>query len=193
MVGESEQNWQEIVRRTIELAPDSVTIYQMEVPYNTTLSKEMRVHGEQVNPAQASFLYRNRLWAAADMLGLGVASFSHANGTQYQNEHDYDTYIRRCNAGELPLCCAPTPTSLERFVREFILQLKLGAVTNQCFVDKYALNPSHHFPVEFAALQAEGFLRHDDASVRLTSEGLLQVDRLLHRFLLPGHPNARYS
>src|SRR5262245_5222108 len=41
MMGESEEKWRETVRRTIELDPDSVTIYQMELPYNTVISREM--------------------------------------------------------------------------------------------------------------------------------------------------------
>ena len=41
MVGETWDNWRDSVRRTIELAPDSVTIYQMELPFNTVYSKDM--------------------------------------------------------------------------------------------------------------------------------------------------------
>lgn len=41
MMGESEATWRETVRRAVELEPDSVTIYQMELPYNTVISKEM--------------------------------------------------------------------------------------------------------------------------------------------------------
>jgi oxygen-independent coproporphyrinogen-3 oxidase len=41
MMGESEDRWRDTVRRTIELEPDSVTIYQMELPYNTIISREM--------------------------------------------------------------------------------------------------------------------------------------------------------
>jgi oxygen-independent coproporphyrinogen III oxidase len=41
MMGESEALWRETVRRALELEPDSVTIYQMELPYNTVISKEM--------------------------------------------------------------------------------------------------------------------------------------------------------
>lgn len=41
MMGESEETWRETVRRALELEPDSVTIYQMELPYNTVISKEM--------------------------------------------------------------------------------------------------------------------------------------------------------
>jgi oxygen-independent coproporphyrinogen-3 oxidase len=45
MVGESWDNWRRCVAKTIELAPESVTIYQMELPYNTVFSKELRVLG----------------------------------------------------------------------------------------------------------------------------------------------------
>ena len=41
MLGETEENWQRCVQKTIELDPDSVTIYQMELPYNTTISSDV--------------------------------------------------------------------------------------------------------------------------------------------------------
>jgi oxygen-independent coproporphyrinogen-3 oxidase len=41
MLGETEENWHACIRRTLELEPDSVTIYQMELPFNTTISKDL--------------------------------------------------------------------------------------------------------------------------------------------------------
>lgn len=41
MVGETWDNWKENIRRTIELSPDSVTIYQMELPFNTVYSADI--------------------------------------------------------------------------------------------------------------------------------------------------------
>lgn len=41
MVGETWENWEDCVRRTQALAPDSVTIYQMELPFNTVYSKDV--------------------------------------------------------------------------------------------------------------------------------------------------------
>jgi oxygen-independent coproporphyrinogen-3 oxidase len=46
MVGETWDNWESCIAKTIELAPESVTIYQMELPYNTVFSKELRVLGQ---------------------------------------------------------------------------------------------------------------------------------------------------
>jgi len=45
MVGETELKWRDAIRRAVELQPDSVTIYQMELPYNTVLSREIIEHG----------------------------------------------------------------------------------------------------------------------------------------------------
>jgi oxygen-independent coproporphyrinogen-3 oxidase len=45
MVGEDWDNWKRCVAKTLELAPDCVTIYQMELPYNTVFSKELKVIG----------------------------------------------------------------------------------------------------------------------------------------------------
>ncbi|GIW93065.1 MAG: coproporphyrinogen III oxidase [Pirellulaceae bacterium] len=41
MVADTWDNWKDCVRRTIELSPESVTIYQLELPYNTVYSKEI--------------------------------------------------------------------------------------------------------------------------------------------------------
>ena len=41
MLGETDENWRECVQRTLELDPDSVTIYQMELPFNTAISGDL--------------------------------------------------------------------------------------------------------------------------------------------------------
>ncbi len=50
MVEETDENWVKCVERTIEMSPESVTIYQMEIPYNTTIYKEMKAEGKLVAP-----------------------------------------------------------------------------------------------------------------------------------------------
>lgn len=41
MVGDTTPTWQDAVRRAIDMDPDSVTIYQMELPFNTVYSKDI--------------------------------------------------------------------------------------------------------------------------------------------------------
>ena len=46
MLGETDGNWSDCIDRTIQLSPDCVTIYQMEVPFNTTIFKNMKEQGK---------------------------------------------------------------------------------------------------------------------------------------------------
>lgn len=50
MVDETEDNWKNCVEQSIKYGPECVTIYQMEVPYNTTLYKEMQSAGKLTAP-----------------------------------------------------------------------------------------------------------------------------------------------
>src|SRR5688572_3765733 len=45
MLGETEEKWRATVAKAIDLDADSVTVYQMEVPYNTGIAKDAREHG----------------------------------------------------------------------------------------------------------------------------------------------------
>src|SRR5690606_9213085 len=53
MVGDDDDKWQYAVRRAIELNPDSVTIYQMELPFNTVYSKD--ILGNQIETPVADW------------------------------------------------------------------------------------------------------------------------------------------
>lgn len=59
MIDETEENWQRCIEETLRLEPHSVTIYQMEVPYNTTIYKGMKENGELKAPV-ASWLTKRR-------------------------------------------------------------------------------------------------------------------------------------
>jgi oxygen-independent coproporphyrinogen-3 oxidase len=228
MVEETEENWRECVRKTIAMAPDSVTIYEMEIPYNTTIYQRMKAEGRLVapvadwetkrrwvahafaeleragytvgsaytavkDPQRTKFLYRDRLWQGADLLSIGVASFGHLNGVHYQNHADFDPYIERVDRGEPPIYRALAPTDEERYIREFILQLKLGRVSRGYFAGKFGHDPAVRFAAPLQRLKDWGFASVQGDAIALNRDGLLQVDRLLHEFFLPQHRNARYA
>jgi oxygen-independent coproporphyrinogen-3 oxidase len=45
MLGETEEKWKKTVERAVKMDADSVTIYQMEVPFNTTIAREAKASG----------------------------------------------------------------------------------------------------------------------------------------------------
>ncbi|NOY42814.1 MAG: coproporphyrinogen III oxidase family protein [Planctomycetes bacterium] len=53
MVGDIDSTWRDTVRRAIDLAPDSVTIYQMELPFNTVYSQD--ILGKQIETPVADW------------------------------------------------------------------------------------------------------------------------------------------
>jgi oxygen-independent coproporphyrinogen-3 oxidase len=232
MLGETEANWRECIRRTLELDADSVTIYQMELPYNTTISKDLlksgggRQFAEPVaswatkrrwvaeafealeragyhigsaytavkNPSSTKFVYRDRLWEGADLVGLGVASFGHINGVHMQNVDTWEAYSPAVERGDLPLGRAYRPSADERLIRELVLQLKRGYIRPSYFRGKYGVDVLSRFRDAFSSLDADGYLGSSTADrVTLTREGLLRVDTLLHRFFLPEHTHIRYT
>jgi len=60
MLGETDANWTRTVERTLALDPDSVTIYQMELPFNTTISADMLKGTGQFEHHVASWDTRRR-------------------------------------------------------------------------------------------------------------------------------------
>jgi oxygen-independent coproporphyrinogen-3 oxidase len=77
MVGETWDNWRECVRKTIEMAPESVTVYQMELPYNTVFSKELNVVGQHVvDPAHVADWTTKRAWVDYAFAEMAKAGYS---------------------------------------------------------------------------------------------------------------------
>jgi oxygen-independent coproporphyrinogen III oxidase len=60
MLGETDENWADCVRKTLELQPDSITIYQMELPYNTTISANLLKGSGQFTEAVAPWSTKRR-------------------------------------------------------------------------------------------------------------------------------------
>lgn len=227
MLGETEDKWRMAVEKAIELDPDSVTIYQMEVPHNTVIAKEAKgagvatpvadwatkrrwtdwafgqfeQAGYQVSSAYTlvrperhkGFQYRDCLWRGGDMIGMGVASFSHFQGVHYQNVDTWERYLEMLQQGQLPLNRALAITPTQALIREFILQMKLGKVDGGYFRSKFGVEVRQQFGEGLASLVAEGWAQVNGDEIVLTRAGLLRVDSLLPRFYEPEHRNARYT
>ncbi len=227
MIGETDENWSACIDKVLELAPDNITIYQMELPFNTLISKEIRQHGiespiadwktkrrwvneafdrcltvgyqissgnELVRNKEADrFVYRDNVWRGADLLGTGVASFGHLQGTHYQNLDQILDYQKALNEGRLPLSRAYTPTSHQRFIREFVLQMKEGEVHFEPFRKKFGVDPAFEFRIPLENQQTGGYLTWNSTGLTLTRKGLLQVDSLLPEYFEPAHREIRYT
>ena len=227
MLEETEENWVDCIQRVKDLSPDCITIYQMEIPFNTTIYKSMKDQGKLTapvadwptkrrwtdyafrelesagytvtsaytavkNPESTKFVYRDRLWTGSDMISLGVASFGHLGGIHYQNLVHIEEYISKIEQGETPVRRALMTNQEERFIRELILQFKLGRVSLSYFEGKFGQNVEERFRSILDELKQKESLSRNGDDLVLSREALLKVDSLLHRFFLPKHQDSRY-
>ncbi len=227
MLEETDENWQDCIRRVLELSPDCVTIYQMEIPFNTTIYQSMKkeakltapvadwptkrrwvkeafakleANGYTVtstctavkNPQQTRFQYRDQLWGGADMVALGVASFGHLGGVHYQNVTHFEDYCTSMEEEKPVIRRALLTTEDERFIREFILQWKLGSVRPAYFLEKFGVDVEERYRPVLEDWQRQGILEKRADRWVLSRDALLRVDSLLHQFFLPQHRDAKY-
>ncbi len=138
------------------------------------------------------FRYQFDQYHGADLLGLGVASFSYLAGVHFQNQASLENYLSCVAAKQLPVARAHQLTVEERLVREFVLQLKLGSVQTRYFRDKFDVNVLERFADPLARLQTDGHLSICPQEIVLTPVGLVRVDQLLSEFYLPQHTEIAY-
>ncbi len=227
MVGDTDDKWRRTVDQALALSPDSLTIYQMELPFNAVFAREATEAGiappvadwatkrAWVNYAfdqfiaagyvvssaytlikpltHAGFVYRDSLWHGADMIGTGVASFSHFGGVHYQNADQWGDYISAVERGELPIARALPVSPPSRAIREMILQFKTGRLRTGYFRDKFGLDILQEFGGAFSDIEKEGYASIAGDEILLTREGLLRADALLPRFFERPYLNIRYT
>jgi len=227
LVGETDETFLRSLERVIEMSPQSVTIYQLEIPLYTPLYRAMRdgtlsempaawsVKRERLakgwarleaagytvrsayaavrDPVRHRFVYQEDQYRGADLLGIGVASFSYWRGVHQQNLTTLEKYLASLQENHLPLHRAYALNDEERMVREFVLQLKLGKVEAEHFRRRFNVEITQQFAEPLRRLADEGWLVFDDNRVTLTRGGLLRVDHLLREFYLPKHKVKRYN
>lgn len=216
MIGETEASWHAGVQRTLDLQPDSVTIYQLDILPNTAIARAqrdgtdlggpvadrptrrrwaaeafqtLRAHGYRLTsaytavrddlPTEGLFVYRDALWHGADMVPLGVSSFGHLQGHHLQNHKRIGPWRDRIAQGTLALDRGHRLTQEERLTRQVVLQLKLGRLSLAELRTRFDPALIQRFDRPFAALAEQGLADVEPDTVRLTWEGLHQVDALL--------------
>ena len=145
--------------------------------------------------ATTKFLYRDRLWQGADLVGLGVASFGHVSGVHMQNLDTWEAYCGRDR---------PRRDSAEPRVpadRRGADDSRVHPAA-QARVDPAGVLParstastcSNGSPSRSRRSAPTAFSTPATAdAVSLTRAGLLRVDALLPRFFLPQHVGRRYT
>jgi oxygen-independent coproporphyrinogen III oxidase len=95
MVGEDWDNWKECIAKTIKLAPDCVTIYQMELPYNTVFSKELKVLGNDEPSLAVADWPTKRAWTKYAFDELVKAGYDISSATTVVKDRAKTRFVYR--------------------------------------------------------------------------------------------------
>ncbi|MCX7411417.1 MAG: coproporphyrinogen-III oxidase family protein [Planctomycetales bacterium] len=94
MVGETDENWTKCLEEARKLQPDNITIYQMELPFNTLISKEMKELGI-VSPV-ANWETKRR-WVDEAMNTLATDGYQVSSGNELVKNPATDHFVYRDN------------------------------------------------------------------------------------------------
>ncbi len=225
LVGETDRTFFDSLEQVIDMSPDSVTLYQLEVPTNTPLYRDLcadkalslpswdikRSRQERAflhleaagytvrsayaavrDPARHPFVYQEAQYHGADLLGVGVASFSYLSGIHFQNTSSHRDYLASLDDNRVPCARAYQLSEKERMVREFSLQCKLGSIDLGYFRNKFGVEVVEQFACPLTRFANQGWLTIDRQAITLTRQGLLHVDRMIPAFFLPKHQDVSY-
>ncbi len=221
LIGQTDATFDASLERVIEMAPDCVTIYLLEIPHNTPLYRSIRkgtvpappvgwerkrarlaagferleragytvrsAYAAVRDPKRHAFLYQDEQYRGVDLLGVGASAFSYLGGVHHQNVADLSGYLERLSEDRLPLWRAYALSAEERFVRELVLQLKLGRVETATLRERFGIDPVARFAPLLERLAETGYLELEGSAIAVTRQGLLRVDRWLRDFYLARH------
>lgn len=94
MMGETDENWTQAVEKASEMGADNITIYQMELPHNTIISKEIKEMG--ITSPIADWATKRR-WMNEAIETLQTKGYHLASGNELVKNPETDRFVYRDN------------------------------------------------------------------------------------------------
>lgn len=200
--GQSPEDWEESLKAAVDLGPEHVSLYGLQVEEKTvfakrkveadeelgarmyetareTLSKAGFRHYEISNFARPGFeSVHNRIyWRNEEYAGAGCGACSYLNGERSQNETGLRLYCEKAEQGRSPAVSRERLEGRDLLGETVFLGLRL--------VEGLALTPEteESFKDEWGRLQAQGLVKKESGRVRLTERGLLLANLVFQQFV----------
>ncbi|MEY3481179.1 MAG: Oxygen-independent coproporphyrinogen-III oxidase 1 [Verrucomicrobiota bacterium] len=197
--GQTLPQWEDSLRRTIELQPDHISAYcltyEEDTEYFERLQRgEFRENTDQdaaffergvellsdagyaqyeisnhARPGRAS-LHNIAYWEGADYLGLGPSAWSTVGERRWQNVPDTAAYVRAMRSGVRPISTEEILPTETREAEKIAFGLRMNAG-----IDPAQLTGNRDL---VTSLREEGLLEDHGPRVRLTARGRLLADEI---------------
>jgi oxygen-independent coproporphyrinogen-3 oxidase len=197
--GETLASWERTLREAIALGPEHVSAYALTVEPGTPLGRQVGLglrpppdpdlqadmfalacellgaagyrHYEVSNWARPGFECRHNLgyWRREPYLGLGAGAHSYRGERRWWNVRPPEEYVRRVDAGELPIGGEEHLGPEEAHLEEVLLRLRILEGVPASWAEPSAVEP----------LVEGGLLREADGALVPTERGMLVLNELV--------------
>jgi oxygen-independent coproporphyrinogen-3 oxidase len=134
-----------------------------------------------------SFRCRHNLtyWLDEPYIGIGAGAHSYRAQKRYWNESLPQEYIRRLQAGDLPIAGGEDIGQCTEISEFMILGLRLiEGIMDERFARKFGREMRQLYAKEIGYLKAQGLLLVESDRIRLSARGHLLGNEIFERFLL---------
>jgi oxygen-independent coproporphyrinogen-3 oxidase len=210
--GQTFDGWSADVSKTIELGPEHVSAYCLQLGPEAPITKKHGAvelpddglvadmyyaakdmfetagyrHYEISNFAKPGYecVHNVNYWNDGTYIGLGPSAASHVGGARYANPRGLDAYVKAVGVGGWPLA-TPEPSDVERESRTaFVLGLRmLDGVKIGDFESRHGKDINKELRDVIYTLTDAGLLKPDGETVRLTRHGLFLSDEVFSRLI----------
>lgn len=126
----------------------------------------------------------------ADLIGMGPAAFGYINGYMYINAGDLPEYVKRLNAGELPVRCGEKADKTEIAHGMMAKGLRMLSVKRKDFKNRFAREPEELFGDTILKLLKEGLITVNEEGIHLTEDGMIWGNNVCKEFFSEKYKNC---
>jgi len=209
--GENMKDWRETLEKAIELKPEHISTYNLQIEEGTVFFEEkleghLSLPNEDVelemytmaiellrsndydqyeisNFAKAGFEceHNKTYWKMLDYIGLGAGAHSYIDGTRIENTSDLNKYLTK-NFSEIK---KEHKNSKKENMQEFLfLGLRLlDGFSLGDFTNRFGISFREIYRKETEELVSDGLLEINNKNVKLTQKGLYIANEVFKAFL----------
>jgi oxygen-independent coproporphyrinogen-3 oxidase len=205
------EDWKQSVEKAVELGPEHLSLYLLEIHENTPLAQQIRdgrrpmpdedlaaamynfmidklescgyLHYEISNFARSLFESKHNMkyWLCQPVFGFGVSAASFYKDTRWQNEKNITKYMELVKSGK----SARTFQEKINLASEIIfltLRLKMG-LNLKDYKTKFGLDLQERFSKDLEKLKELQLIEIEDNYLRLTRKGFLYSNEVFATFI----------
>lgn len=211
--GQSLKTWEESLVEAIELGPEHISFYGLQVEEGTSLktlidqgrlnrvdeemdrkmyhmalellTKAGYTHYEISNCSKPGYQSRHNLkyWSMEEYIGLGLGAHSYLGGSRYENTRELEVYLK---AQRFEDFIASTHTNApEDELAEYMFTglRKVEGIRTEAFEQRFGLSLHEHYKKAIIKNVKAGLLQVDEKYIKLSLKGLDLFNQVLVDFL----------